>query len=142
MIVFDLRCGDGHVFEAWFASSPAYAEQRERGLIGCPVCGATEIDKAVMAPNVAVTRQNAAARAPVTPRAILAHIAAMQAKALKDSRWVGRRFADEARAMHDGDTPQAVIHGQATPAEAEALREDGIAALPLLVPVTPPEALN
>ncbi len=28
MIVFDLRCSGGHVFEAWFGSSAAYEEQR------------------------------------------------------------------------------------------------------------------
>ena len=51
MIVFDLRCGGGHVFEAWFASSAAFDDQRERRLVACPVCGADEVEKAVMAPR-------------------------------------------------------------------------------------------
>ena len=57
MIVFDLKCGAGHVFEAWFASSDAFGEQRYRRLIACPVCGHSAVEKAVMAPNVAVARQ-------------------------------------------------------------------------------------
>ncbi len=41
MIVFDLRCAEEHVFEAWFASSTAYDDQRARKLIACPVCADT-----------------------------------------------------------------------------------------------------
>jgi hypothetical protein len=53
MIVFDLHCGAGHVFEAWLASSATYETQRASGLLACPMCGSTQISKAVMAPAVA-----------------------------------------------------------------------------------------
>ena len=53
MIVFDLRCSGGHVFEAWFASSAAYAEQRDKAQVECPLCGDRMIEKAVMAPQIA-----------------------------------------------------------------------------------------
>lgn len=53
MIVFDLKCTGAHVFEAWFGSSAAYETQRGAGLVACPMCGDTDITKAVMAPNVA-----------------------------------------------------------------------------------------
>lgn len=53
MIVFDLQCADGgHVFEAWFGSSADYEEQKERGLVACPLCGSDQISKALMAPAV------------------------------------------------------------------------------------------
>ena len=42
MISFDLKCGLGHVFEAWFKSSGAYEEQRNSGLIGCPLCAVAD----------------------------------------------------------------------------------------------------
>lgn len=140
MIVFDLRCTDGHVFEAWFASSDAFEEQRGRKLVACPVCGKDDVTKAVMAPNVAAKGNRSAL--PQDAKALLAKVAAAQAKALAESRWVGRDFAREARAMHDGDAPHALIHGQATPDEAKALVDDGVAIAPLLVPVTPPEQIN
>ena len=141
MIVFDLRCAAGHVFEAWFASSGAFDEQRARRLVACPVCGADEVEKAVMAPNVAAKGNRAAAPAP-DAKALLAQVAAAQAKALAESRWVGRDFARQARAIHDGNAPQSLIHGQATAEEARALVDDGVAIAPLLVPVTPPERIN
>ena len=52
MIVFDLKCENTHVFEAWFGSSAGYEEQKERGLVECPTCGSKNISKAIMAPNV------------------------------------------------------------------------------------------
>lgn len=150
MIVFDLRCATGHVFEAWFGSSAAYEEQRAGGLVACPLCGSAEIEKAVMAPNVgAKGNQRAALPArpdePPTPAAVKAALAAMaaaQARALETSQWVGTAFADKARAMHVGDAPEAPIHGQASLAEAKALAEEGVPIAPLPFPVVPPETRN
>lgn len=159
MISFDLSCRFNHVFEIWFRSSADYDAQVARGLVVCPTCGDTHVAKAAMAPNVAgkgnravaadsVARPMTNAPPPMPPEMIevLGRIAQAQADALPGSRWVGRRFAEEARLAHDasedGDAPTSPIHGEATAAEAEALAEDGIAIMPLLVPFTPPEMLN
>ena len=156
MIVFDLSCTGAHRFEAWFASSESFADQQARGLIACPICGDVEVRKAVMAPRVgAKSNQLTIAPAPAPApteavtepgpelvRKILADIAAKQAEMLPQSRWVGRDFADAARAMHEGRAAEDLIHGQASPEEAQALRDDGIAAVPLLVPIVPPDTAN
>ena len=159
MIVFDLRCDGGHVFEAWFGSSAAYEDQRTRGLVSCPMCGSASVEKAVMAPNVAakgntrpaspspsVTPAPAAGNLPdVPPDAIkldMQALAQAQAKALEGSQWVGVRFADRARAMHLGEESHAPIHGQASPEEAKALIDEGVPVAPLPFPVVPPEASN
>lgn len=165
MISFDLACTHAHVFEVWFRSSSDYEEQRARGLIACPVCGDAGIRKAVMAPNVAAkSNRGMALPAPIAsaptaeptvpmasgpslpdvPPAVMAVMAAVaraQAEALPQSTWVGKRFAEEARAIHDSGDDR-IIHGQATRDEAEALAEDGIGVLPLLVPIVPPEVRN
>ncbi|MHA6722562.1 DUF1178 family protein [Sphingomonas sp. RS2018] len=144
MIVFDLRCSNGHVFEAWFGSSDAFETQRSGGLVVCAICGDADVAKAVMAPNVAAKgNRGGDAPAPAAAmKAALAAIASAQAEALKTSTWVGPDFATRARAMHDGTVDHAPIHGQATRAEAKALVEDGVAVAPLIVPVVPPETLN
>jgi hypothetical protein len=148
VIVFDLSCPDGHVFEAWFGSTDDYEAQRKRGLVTCAICGAGEVTKAVMAPNVAPkgnTRTTAAVPmrggtpTPAEMKTLLAELARAQAKALEGSEHVGSRFAEEARAMHDGDTTQRPIHGQATREEAKALIEEGIPVAPLPLPIVPPE---
>jgi hypothetical protein len=55
---------------------------------------------------------------------------------------VGHKFADETRKMHYGERDEALIHGQATLAEAKALIEEGVPVAPLPFPVAPPEKLN
>lgn len=140
MIVFDLRCDGGHVFEAWFASGAAYEEQRASGLLACPVCGASEVGKALMAPAVAAKGNRQAP--PAAVKEAIGLLAAAQAKALAASEWVGAGFASRARAMHAGDEPHATIHGQATREEAVALVEDGVPIAPLLLPVVPPDQLH
>ena len=39
MIRYQLICGRGHDFDAWFADSAAFDAQRDGGLLGCPHCG-------------------------------------------------------------------------------------------------------
>lgn len=145
MIVFDLKCGQAHVFEAWFGSSADYADQRERGLLSCPICGDAAIDKAVMAPNVAAKGNRAPAATPDSapdPKALIAALAAAQARALEGSQWVGTAFADKARAMHLGEETAAPIHGQTSVAEAKALIDEGVPIAPLPLPVIPPDQRN
>ena len=137
MIVFDLRCGGGHVFEAWFASGAAFDDQRAAGQVACPLCGDTAIDKAAMAP--AVPAKTNAAPPPAAVKAALAALARAQGEALKGSQWVGTAFAERARAMHAGEETHATIHGQATLADAKALVADGVPVAPLPLPVVPPD---
>ena len=144
MIIFDLKCApQGHVFEAWFASSAAFAEQLKRGLVACPLCGSPDVAKAPMAP--AVGPRGNALRAPTSPtsaKAALAEAAALQKRLLEGSEAVGGRFADEARAIHLGEAEARAIHGEASRAEAESLIEDGVPIAPLPFPVVPPGEEN
>lgn len=147
MIVFDLKCGGDHVFEAWFGSSADWESQRARGLVVCPVCGDGAVDKAVMAPRLGSGVVEApAAVANVAPpaemKAMLARLAQVQAKLLETSEWVGRRFVEEARAIHHGEAEQRQIHGEASPADAVALAEEGVTLMPLPLPVTPPDGAH
>ena len=133
MIVFDLQCGDGgETFEAWFRSNADFEEQREAGLVECPFCRSTAVAKAPMAPRVPRKGSENS----------LARLAEMQNEMLRQSRWVGDRFADTARAMHSGDMPPEQVHGHATLAEAKSLLDEGVPVAPLPLPVTPPNQVN
>jgi hypothetical protein len=140
VIVFDLKCGVGHVFEAWFGSSGDYRDQQDRGLVSCPICGDGEVDKAPMAP--AVPAKGSAAAAPAEVKQMLGALAEMQKKLVENSDWVGDRFASEARAIHLGEVEARQIHGRATKADADSLIEEGIPVAPLPLPIPPPEEQN
>jgi hypothetical protein len=58
MIVFDLTCAQGHVFEGWFRDSAAFEAQKTDGDIVCPVCADCQITKAPMAPRLALSGQS------------------------------------------------------------------------------------
>ncbi len=151
MIVFDLTCADGHRFEGWFGSSASFADQQARGLVTCPQCNSAEIEKAPMAPAVPAkgnaqtdpaAAQSVTSKLPPELAQAVQALAKAQANALKNSTWVGDRFADESRAMHYGERDHATIHGQATREQALALAEEGITVSPLPFPVAPPDEVN
>jgi hypothetical protein len=69
-------------------------------------------------------------------------LAVAQSEMLKESQWVGRDFADTARAIHYGEENERLIHGETSADEAAALADEGIAVAPLPFPVVPPSAKN
>ena len=132
MIVFDLHCRDGgETFEAWFRSTADYEEQLEAGLVECPFCKSVNVAKAPMAPRVPRKGSNP-----------LARLAALQSEMLKESRWVGDKFEETARAIHAGDMAPQHVHGSATLEQAKSLLDDGVPVTPLPLPITPPSQLN
>ena len=52
MIVFNLHCKDDHRFEGWFGSAREFASQKKRGLLSCPTCGDTGIERGLSAPRL------------------------------------------------------------------------------------------
>lgn len=140
MIRYALACDHDHEFEGWFAASDDFDDQRERGLVECPVCGSRAVRKAIMAPAVAGTKRKGQGDAPAG-----AQTQAMMMEAMSQVRRhveanfddVGDAFAKEARAIHEGRSEERGIYGQATGAEVKALVEDGVPVAPL--PPEPPK---
>lgn len=147
MILYALRCAEGHQFDAWFRNGGAYDALAAAGDVLCPICGSSRVDKAPMAPRIGKSRGDdvqppAMADSPrdivevaeaITPAPADVEAAAMR-QALSALRahveasfdYVGERFPEEARRIHYNETPARPIYGEATPAEAEALQEEGV----------------
>jgi hypothetical protein len=167
VISFDLKCRtQDHVFEGWFGSAESYRDQMERGLIACPQCGSADIEKQLSIPNVgAKSNQQSQVKAEAAPlttaptpamsrpttlptalppavREVIARVAEAQAEALRQSEWVGGAFAENVRAQHYGETEAKLVHGEATAEQAEELAEEGIAIMPILFPIAPPDKRN
>ncbi len=132
MILFDLRCANGHDFEAWFRDGATYDQQLEAGAVSCAICGDTQVSKALMTPAVASgpkLDERQAAKIMGKWREVQRHIE-------KNFDHVGRRFPEEARKMHYGEAAKRSIYGEATRAEAKELSDEGIkvSAVPWLPP--------
>jgi hypothetical protein len=140
MIRYALACHLDHEFEAWFSTSGDYDAQVARGLVECPICASKEIRKQLMAPAVHGAKKR---EAPSPAEAAKAQSVMMEA--MKQVRehveenfdYVGDAFAKEARAIHDGESENRGIYGEATPAEVKALKEDGVPVSPLPAAATP-----
>ncbi len=146
MIKYALACEKDHSFESWFADSASYDAQSRRGLVACPVCGATRVSKAIMAPAI-VSGQKREERRPAptaaspspAPVALLDErqqrlrdmARRVREEIVANTDDVGRKFPEEARAIHDGEAPARSIRGQATLEEAQALLDEGVGVLPL-----------
>ena len=139
MIHYDLICDQGHAFDGWFRDSAAYDAQAERGLVSCSVCGSAKVSKQLMAPGIPVksNRKSDAATpvvsAPVDPRLaeLMKVMREMRKHVEENAEYVGDKFAEEARKIHYEEADARGIYGQATPDEAKALIEEGIAVHPL-----------
>jgi hypothetical protein len=148
MIRYTLVCAKKHEFEAWFSNSADYDKQRKRNLVECPTCGSSKVDKAIMAPAVAAKRKRAApivaneiAETPdvATPVAMASPQELELRQKLKDLREhliknadnVGKKFPEEARKMHYGETEHRSIYGEASPEDAKEMLDEGIEFHPL-----------
>lgn len=143
MKVLNLRCANGHGFEGWFASDNDYMDQNGRGLVECPLCADKVITRMPSAPrlNLSGARESEAPTAPPAAPQVAPQPADLQAAFMKAVREmiqrtedVGTRFAEEARRIHYGETPERGIRGKASPEEREALREEGIETFALPIP--------
>jgi len=158
MIKYALVCDKGHAFESWFADSAAYDKQVKRKLVTCPACNSAKVEKAIMAPRLATSKQRkgaiemqvpaleAAPEAPATaPVAMMspqeqefrAKLKELRDHLTKNAENVGTKFPEQARKMHYGEIEHRSIYGEASPEEAKELAEEGVEFHP--IPVLPDE---
>jgi hypothetical protein len=159
MIKYALRCDQHHNWDAWFPSISGYDDQHARGLVDCPYCGSQSVEKAPMAPAIVSGRSDKSestdriqtlavsdnAQLPVAsedisltiPEPVREMLAEMKAKIEKSHDYVGDTFAREVRAMHEGETEERPIYGEATASEVRALIEDEIPVAPLPMLASP-----
>jgi len=132
MILYRLRCNQGHNFDAWFLNSVTYDSQQVSGDVSCPHCGTTDVAKAPMAPNIARGRSRekggdaAEHRAHEVAEKILEAVDGLRREVEDNCDYVGDEFAEEARRIHYGETDERGIYGEATEDEAEELDEEGV----------------
>lgn len=131
MIVFDLRCAQGHGFEGWFDSGEAFERQLACDLVRCPVCDVPSVTR-VPSARVSVSRGDAAA--PSASEAVAGlppEVLKQLREAVRSTENVGRRFPEEARKIHYEEVPHRPIRGTATADEAKALADEGVDFAPI-----------
>lgn len=133
MISFSLSCDNDHEFDGWFRSNDDFEAQKKRGLVSCPVCHSTRIDKALMAPAVASGRDSGKVALAMgeDQRKAMVRLKQMVERMRAEADYVGDKFAEEARKIHFGEVQARGIYGEATLDEARNLAEEGVEFMPL-----------
>ena len=129
MIVYNLRCKNGHEFEGWFRDSAAFDHQSEDGKLFCPTCNSRRVEKAIMAPALAGMRDTPAKRAEA--RNMRQFMTGLRKYVQENAEYVGPKFAEEARKIHYGESVDRHIYGETSMEEAQELVEEGVDVAPL-----------
>ena len=141
MIVFDLACVCGYIFEGWFHDREHFENQRSASFLECPRCGSTEIRK-ILSPvrfqSASREVDNLLDKHPAEP--VSAEDAARALETLQkfvedNFQDVGADLAQEALKIHYGVAEPKNIRGFATEPEEKKLQEEGIKLLKIPMPV-------
>ena len=139
MIQYTLKCDNDHSFDSWFQSAAAFDKLEGADLLQCSVCGSAKVSKAVMAPRVSASGEKTRPLS-APPSAAEQAMAEVRKKVEENADYVGKSFATEARAIHDGTAPERAIYGEARVTDAKKLIEDGVPVAPL--PFGPNRKIN
>lgn len=135
MIAFDLICCNGHKFECWFKNNDSFEEQKSYGVITCPVCRETHVEKALTSFGIRKhgSRREAenAEKTPVPIQEVLRGLRDFIDKNFED---VGLNFASEALKIHYGEAEKRNIRGMTLPNEEKVLEEEGVPFMKIPLP--------
>lgn len=126
MIIYDLKCENGHSFEGWFLDRETWLAQNSQKLVSCPVCNSLNVD--IMPSSITIMGKDSRAdnksqNKEVSPANALKMLHQYIDKNFED---VGDKFAEVALKIHSGDEEKRNIKGTSTPQEEENLKEEGV----------------
>ena len=128
MIKYKLRCRCEHEFEGWFPDSKEYTRQKNKGMINCPMCDSTAVDKALHTTSAKLPKKK---QKPIPDDYFVMGESAEQIlqklnkKIKKDYQDVGKNFAKEARKAHKGKRDQK-FYGKPSKEEINKLLDEGV----------------
>ncbi len=134
VIIYDVKCENGHKFEGWFKDRQAWIEQNAQRLICCPVCNSSNVEIApssisIMGKDPKTSDRNIAKD--IFPGQILQGLHQYIAENFED---VGDKFAEVALKIHYGDEEKRNIKGTTTPQEEVNLKEEGVSFIKIPLP--------
>lgn len=146
-MIYDLICSQEHRFEAWFKNASAFEEQNAAGVVLCPHCGNSQIQRVPTGLHFKSTRSSLPAPVqqapqPTTPARNseftvansadpVVIIKAVQQYIKEHFKDVGTEFTQKAIQMNQGEIAHEPIYGTANQEDIELLEEKQVSILPL-----------
>ena len=128
MIKYNLKCKKKHEFESWFSDSKEFDKLKRKNLIECIFCQSKEVEKSIMAPNVANTKlQNKQKKiSSLEMKNFKKDLIKLRKFVEKNFEYVEHNFANKIREVYYDKKNKKNIYGVTTDKEKEELKEEGI----------------
>ena len=128
MIKYKLQCKKcTKIFDSWFSSSREFERIKKLKMLNCNYCKSKNIDKTLMAPNLKSKNSNEVNINPNNIIELKKQIRIYQNFIKKNFKYVGDRFAYEARSIHYSNKKNVKgIFGRAKIQDIKELKEEGI----------------
>ncbi len=139
MIVFDLACDCGLVFEGWFQDNKELSDQVDLKTLHCPKCGSTEVRK-ILSPVRTSSRKefeaNSQSQSGDQPDIDNANkiLKDVQDFVISNFEDVGTKMAEESLKIHYGLTEPRNIRGVVSEEDEKVLEKEGIDLLKIPMP--------
>ena len=127
MIKYNLKCKNKHEFESWFSNSKEFEKLRSKKMIECIYCKSKEIEKSIMSPLVLNKEEKTKKEKSLEDfKKVKKELVKIRKFVEKNFENVGKNFSREVRNVYYDNRKNKNIYGEATPEEAEELKEEGI----------------
>ena len=148
MIKYNLKCNSNlcanrEPFDGWFENIQAYEDQKRKGFLSCPYCGGEEVVKNLMSPSINSSKklsgtivneqnhdrgpsQNVVGKKPFSESSVndaLTVLRSIRKEIENNAEYVGKKFVNEARAIHSGKAKERPIYGHADSEKIEELKD-------------------
>ena len=133
MIIFDLQCTNGHIFEGWFEDSKAFRNQERKNLISCPVCNDSNVNQ--MPSTFAIKSRPQVPQIPAREKQMAELGKKIVDYVEKNFDDVGCNFTTEALKIHYGVAEQRNIRGTSTDSEEKLLKKEGVDFFKIPMPI-------
>ncbi|MDI6742438.1 MAG: DUF1178 family protein [Smithella sp.] len=126
MIIYDLKCENGHTFEGWFKDRENWILQNSKKLVACPVCNNCKVE--ILPSSITIMGKDSRTENKIQNKDVLPDVSlrTLNQYIEKNFEDVGDKFAEVALKIHYGDEEKRNIKGTSTPEEEENLKEEGV----------------
>jgi len=146
MIIFDLICDSKHQFEGWFENANDLHEQRQKGMLTCPVCDSQNVTKEFAAPKISKKSNSVSVKkpsllnqpvvksntdSPEKYKQLQGMLRQVHDYVDQNFEDVGNQFSSEAISIHRGEKDPVNIRGTASKQQLKEMAEEGVTATPL-----------
>ena len=133
MIIYDIKCENGHTFEGWFKDRQAWIEQNASRLVSCPVCNSYSVEIAPSSLTI-MGKDSKPPRNKEDQGVSRGQVLQSWRRYIENFEDVGNKFAEVALKIHAGDEERRNIKGTTTPQEETVLKEEGVSFVKITLP--------